>query len=88
LVNDSESTLIVPMLFVPVVCVSPPKTKLHVPDVVGTVLQFAELDQLPLPAPPVHVALSPSAWPLPIATETIADRRSVNLIVRFSRTST
>jgi hypothetical protein len=55
-VNDIVPSVIVPMLFVLVVCVVPPKTKPHDPDVVGKVLQFEEVDQLPLPPPPDHVA--------------------------------
>jgi hypothetical protein len=55
--NVSESTVIDPMLFVFVVCVVPPKTRLHVPDVVGTVLQFELVDQLALPPPPDQVVV-------------------------------
>ena len=45
------------MVFVLVVCVAPPNTRFQVPDVVGIVLQFDEVDQLPEPPTPVHVAL-------------------------------
>ena len=55
-VNDIVPSVIVPMLFVFVVCVVPPKTRFHDPDVVGNVLQFEAVDQLPLPPPPDHVA--------------------------------
>lgn len=55
-VNDIVPSVISPILFVFVVCVVPPKTRLHAPDVVGKVLQFEAVDQLPLPPPPDHVA--------------------------------
>jgi hypothetical protein len=56
-VNDIVPSVIVPMVFVLVVCVAPPKDRFQVPDVVGIVLQLDEVDQLPEPPPPVHVAL-------------------------------
>jgi hypothetical protein len=56
-VNDIVPSVIVPMVFVLVVCVAPPKDRFQVPDVVGMVLQLEEVDQLPEPPPPVHVAL-------------------------------
>ena len=56
-VNDIVPSVIVPMVFVLVVCVTPPNTRFHVPDVVGMVLQLDDVDQLPEPPPPVHVAL-------------------------------
>lgn len=65
--NVSESTVICPMLFVFVVCVVPPKTRLHVPDVVGNVLQFELVDQLALPPPPDHVVVPAAAFPKPNA---------------------
>ena len=61
--NVSESTVIGPMLFVFVVCVVPPKTKLHVPEVVGNVLQFELVDQLALPPPPDQVVVPAHASP-------------------------
>jgi hypothetical protein len=56
-VNDNVPSVIVPMVFVLVVCVAPPKDRFQVPDVVGIVVQLDEVDQLPEPPPPVHVAL-------------------------------
>jgi hypothetical protein len=61
--NVSESTVIVPILFVFVVCVVPPKTRLHVPEVVGNVLQFELVDQLALPPPPDQVVVPAHASP-------------------------
>jgi len=60
-VNAIVPSVIVPMSFVFVVCVVPVKKRLHVPDVVGfpdaaDVNQLDVPDQLPVPAPPVHVA--------------------------------
>lgn len=55
-VNDIVPSVIVPMLFVFVVCVVPPKIKPQDPEVVGRVVQFEEVDQLPLPPAPDHVA--------------------------------
>jgi hypothetical protein len=61
--NVSEPTVMGPMLLVFVVCVVPPKTKLHVPDVVGNVLQFELVDQFPLPPPPDQVVVPALASP-------------------------
>jgi hypothetical protein len=69
--NVSESTVICPMLFVFVVCVVPPKTRLHDPDVVGNVLQFEAVDQLPLPPPPDQVVIPAKASPEPTANATM-----------------
>ena len=55
-VNDIVPSVIVPMVFVLVVCVAPPNTRFHESDVVGMVLQLDAVDQLPEPPPPVHVA--------------------------------
>ena len=57
LVKESASIAIVPMLLELVVRVVPPNTKPQVPDVVGSVDQFAEFDQLASPAPPDHVVI-------------------------------
>ena len=61
-VNDIVPKVIVPMSFVFVVRVLPPKIRLHVPEVSGTVLQFDAVDQLLLPPPPDHVATPAGAW--------------------------
>ena len=57
LVKDIAMVLIVPMLFVPVVCVVPPKTRPQLFDVVGSVLQLDASDQFPLPPRPDHVVV-------------------------------
>ena len=86
-VNDIVPSVIVPMVFVLVVCVAPPKDRFQVPDVVGIVLQLDEVDQLPEPPPPVHVALpmgtakdgdtpTPKAWTPTIA----ATKRQLRII--------
>ena len=41
-VNDSVPRVIVPMVFVLVVCVAPPKETFQVPEVVGIVVQLSE----------------------------------------------
>ena len=57
LVKDIAAVPIVPMLFVSIVWVVPPKTKPQLPDVVGSVLQLDAFDQLPLPPLPDHVVM-------------------------------
>jgi hypothetical protein len=66
----SELTVIDPMWFVVVVCAVPPKTRLHVPEVVGNVLQFELVDQLALPPPPDQVVVPAQASSDPSANAT------------------
>jgi len=55
-------SVIEPMLFVLVVYVDPLKVRFQVPDVDGADgFQLADVNQLPEPPPPVHVALVGSA---------------------------
>ena len=56
-VNDSVSTLMVPMSLAFVGWVVPPNTRFQTPAVCGCELQFDASFQLPLPPPPVHVEL-------------------------------
>lgn len=87
LVNESEFTVIRPILFVEVVCVWPTNTMFHGADVVGWLDQFDELAQLPLPPPPVHVAL-----PIGVADASCAQKQPHNAtairqaVVRANRT--
>jgi len=72
LVNESEFSVIVPIVLVPVVWVVPPKTSAHEPDVVGMTVQFEAFDQLPLPPPPVQVAVVWACTGEAIAVATMA----------------
>jgi hypothetical protein len=56
-VKEIASIAIVPMLLELVVPVVPPNTKPQVPDVVGSVDQFADCDQLVFAALPDHVVI-------------------------------
>ena len=61
LVNESVSTVTVPILFVLVVCVVPRNTSPHVSEIDGSVLQLFDADHVPPPLPDQVVI--PSATP-------------------------